>query len=329
MINNRAHLVFLVIIAVSACGGARAGAPDPLQGVVEYEDRVLGFEVGGRVLALPVQRGQEVAADQLVARLDDTLEKPLRDLRAAELAGAEAQLRLLRAGTRAEELRAAEAEISALRSTESMLDKNLSRQQALMEQNALAQSVLDDTSSQRQSTIERRRALEERLQALRSGPRGDEIAAAVARVQAAGASLAAEEAKLSRYELHAPAAGSVLDRHVEVGELVVPGTPTLSIADLSQPYVDVFVPQSRTHELKVGQNMQVRIDGLAGLLPGRIEHIFSNTEFTPRYLFSESERPNLVVRTRVRVDDRDHRLHAGVPAFVMPAGRTPAQAGES
>jgi hypothetical protein len=37
-------------------------------------------------------------------------------------------------------------------------------------------------------------------------------------------------------------------------------------------------------------------------------------------LFSERERPNLVVRVRVRVEDHDERLHAGVPAFVMFQG---------
>ena len=321
MIKNLRHglrrrLQPLVITALSACAPARAVAPDPLQGVVEYEDRRLAFEVPGRVARIEVRRGQAIRADLLLARLDDTLERPLRDLRAAELSQAEAQLRLLRAGARAEELRAAEAEISALRSSESMLDKNLARQQALLEQDAVAQSVLDDTSAQRQGTIDRRRALEERLQALRSGPRGDEIAAAVARVEAASAGLAAEEARLSRYELHAPAPGSVLDIHVEEGEVVAVGTPALSMADLARPYVDVFVPQARVHELQVGQRMTVRVDGLARPLAGRVEHLFPNTEFTPRYLFSESERPNLVVRTRVRVDDPQHRLHAGLPAFV-------------
>ena len=39
------------------------------------------------------------------------------------------------------------------------------------------------------------------------------------------------------------------------------------------------------------------------------------TEFTPKFLFSPRERPNLVVRVRVRVDDPERRLHAGVPAF--------------
>jgi HlyD family secretion protein len=240
-------------------------------------------------------------------------------LRAAELAAAEAQLRLLKAGTRAEELRAASAEIDALSSQEEMLQKNLQRQQALVGQNALAQSVLDDTSSQLRGTQERRRALEERFQALRKGPRGDEIAAAVARVQAAQAALNGQEARLARFALRSPVAGNVLDVQLESGELVTPGAPAVTLADVDHPYVDVFVPQARVHELKVRDEMLVSIDGLAAPLAGRIEYIFPKTEFTPRYLFSEGERPNLVIRTRVRIDDPKRVLHAGVPAFVTKA----------
>jgi len=304
------------IIHLCACGQAHAGTPAPLQGVVEYDDRVIGFELGARVIAVAVTRGQLVKADAPLARLDDTLERPIRDLRAAELSAAEAQLRLLRAGTRGEEIRASESELSALRAQEAILQKNVTRQQALVEQAALAQSVVDDTSAQLQSSADRRHALEERLKALRSGPRGDEIAAAAARAAGAAAALAAEDARLSRYELRAPTAGSVVDVHVEVGEMAAPLTPAVTLADLAHPYVDVFVPQARAHELQIGERMQVRVDGVASALTGSIEHIFPKTEFTPRFLFSEGERPNLVLRTRVRVDDPGRQLHAGVPAFV-------------
>jgi HlyD family secretion protein len=251
-------------------------------------------------------------------RLDDTLEAPLRDLRAAELAAAEAQLRLLKAGARGEEIRASAAEVAALQSQEDILAKNLQRQRTLFQSGALPQSALDDTAAQQQSTSDRRRAAEERLLALRNGARGDEIAAAVARVQGAQAALAAEQARLSRFSLMSPAAGSIVDVHVEVGELVASGTPAITLADLSHPFVDVFVPQARAHELKVGAPMSVSVDGVSAPLGGRIEHVFPKTEFTPRFLFSEGERPNLVVRMRVRVDDPEHQLHSGVPAFATP-----------
>jgi HlyD family secretion protein len=254
-----------------------------------------------------------------LVRLDDTLTRPERALRAADLAGAQADVRLMRAGTRAEELRASASEIAALAAQEETLAKNLARQQQLESAGAATAASLDDMSAQLRSTNERRLAQEERLKAMRKGARVDEIAAAEARVQAAAAALDAVDARLSRFSLVSPAAGTVIDTHVKVGEMVAPGAPALSMADLGHPYVDVFAPQGRMQGIAVGAHTELRVDGVTDLLKGRIEHVFPRAEFTPRFLFSESERPNLVIRVRVRIEDPKHVLHEGVPAFVRVA----------
>jgi HlyD family secretion protein len=307
-------LAFGTVPAAGGCHEARADAT--LQGVVEYDDRLLGFELGGRVLEVRVERGQKLQADAILARLDDGLERPLRDMRAAELAAAEAQLRLLHSGTRSEDLRAAEAEIAALQSQEGLLAKNVARQTQLQAAGAASAASLDQLTSELHATEERRRALEQRLKALRSGARSDELAAAQARAQAAAAGLAATEQRLLRYVLHSPVAGDVIDVHVKSGEMVAPGTPAVTLADLDHPFVDVFVPQAQLSGIAVGRQAHVGADGIGQELTGRVEHVFSRTEFTPRFLFSDSERPNLVVRVRIRIDDPEHRLPAGVPAFV-------------
>jgi HlyD family secretion protein len=318
MISNARGWVWVAVLLgeLGGCERVKPAGPAPLQGVIEYEERTIGVDVGGRVMAVDVERGQRVEAGGSVVRLDDGLERPLRDLRSAELSAAEAQLRLLKAGARGEELRAAEADIASLRSQEDIVRKNLARAELLVKQSAAPQSVVDDMLAQLQSTSERRRGLEERLKALRSGARGDEISAAVARVQAATAALAAQDARLARYTLVNPAAGSVIDVHVKAGEMVSPGAPAFTVADLGHPYVDVFVPQARMHEVRVGMDVALRVDGVTQALPASVEHIFPSTEFTPRFLFSEAERPNLVLRVRVRVRDDAQVLHAGVPAFV-------------
>jgi HlyD family secretion protein len=332
MINNagwagRATRLTAIGVAVAAglagtgCNQTRAGNVEPLQGVVEYDDRVIGFELGGRVTEVSVERGQRVVLGAPLGRLDDGLERPTRALRAAELAAAEAQARLLRAGARREDLRAAEAEIAALDAQQQTLARNLEREKKLQAAGAAAVATLDNLTADLASTNERRRALDQRLKALRGGARGDELDAADAHVQAAEAALALVDARLARYALPSPAAGDVIDVHVKIGELVSPGAPAVTLADLGHPFVDVFAPQGNLQDIAVGASTSVRVDGVSEPLSGRIEHVFPQTEFTPRYLFSDSERPNLVVRVRVRVDDPRHRLHAGVPAFVSVRGR--------
>ena len=84
-----------------------------LQGVVELDERDLGFEVGGRITSIDVKRGEVVHRGQVLAALDDTLERTARQGREAEARAAEAGLALLKAGSRPEEIRSAQAELRA------------------------------------------------------------------------------------------------------------------------------------------------------------------------------------------------------------------------
>src|SRR6185295_16863432 len=237
MINNspmrRWAWFAAVLLAATACETTQAKDRESLQGVVQYDDRIIGFELGGRVLDVAVERGQRVEQGQMLARLDDGLELPERDLRVADLAAAQAQLRLLRAGTRREELSASASEIEALRATEETQTKNLARQQQLQTAGAATAQSIDELSSQLRASSERRRALEERLKTARIGARADEISAAEARAQTAGAGLAAVTARLERYQLKNAAEGTVVDVHVKTGEMVAPGSPAVTVADLA------------------------------------------------------------------------------------------------
>ena len=65
----------------------------------------------------------------------------------------------------------------------------------------------------------------------------------------------------------------------------------------------------------MGDRATLRADGIDEPLRGKVEHIARRTEFTPRYLFSDRERANLVVRVKIRIEDPKGQLHAGVPVF--------------
>ena len=103
---------------------------------------------------------------------------------------------------------------------------------------------------------------------------------------------------------------------VEPGEYVSAGTTIAMVADTARPFVDVFVPQARIAEFDVGRKVDVSVDSLEQPLGGRVEYVSPSTEFTPRFLFSPEERPNLVVRVRVRIRDTERLLRSGIPAFI-------------
>jgi len=312
----REFLVSIASLMFAACNGAAASVDESLQGIVEHDERVLGFAVGGRVDRVAVDRGAEVHAGDVLVHLDEALELPMREARLAEIDAAMAQLGLVRSGPRREELRAAEAELAAIDEQERLLRGRRDRSSSLVDRGALASSTLEDVDSTLASLVGRRAMVDQRLTGLRRGARAQEIDGAEAQLRAARAGLAAIDARLAQHTLASPGGFYVTEIHAEVGEMAGPGTAAVTVADLDHPYVDVYVPEGRITRVSVGQRATVQVDGLRGSLSGIVEHVSNRTEFTPRFLFSESERPNLVLRVRIRVEDARHQLRAGLPAFV-------------
>ena len=305
----------LLLAALLACARGENAQRREYQGIVELHERVLSFEVPGRVRELKVRRGERVAATQVLAVLDDSMERPQREARAAEARAADAQLELLKAGARGEDVRAAEAQLRGARAAEDTLKDSLDRIRKLRVDGTVPPSQVDDLAGQYERARAERQAAEERVAALKAGARSQEVKAALARSSQAHAALDAEDARLSRFVLRSEIAGEVLDTHVEPGEVVQPGTPVATLGETRRPYVDVFVPQGELSGVRPGTAAQVRVDAASDRFHGAVEMVGRNLEFTPRYLFSEKERPNLVVRVRIDLEDPAEKLHAGVPAF--------------
>lgn len=308
---------FIALALASSAGCAKAAAPPPgFQGVVELDERVIAFEVPGRVQDVPVRRGDVVADGDVIAMLDDTLEKLTLQERRDDADSARADLALLEAGSRREDIAAVAADVRAARAAEDLAKKNAVRERGLFASGSIAQAEVERADSELQRATFQRQSLDQRLSLLQHGARPQEITRARARIEGATAAVALEEERLARHTLRAKSPGAVLDVHVKGGELAGVGTPAVTIADLAHPYVEVFVPQGQLDGLHIGVRANVRVDATATPFAGTIEYISSKTEFTPRFIFTEQERPHIVVRVRVRIDDREQRLHAGVPAFV-------------
>lgn len=320
------NLTMAGAMVLAACSG-RGNGPGELQGVIELHERQLGFDMQGRLAQLYVQRGQRVEAGQLLAELDDALQRPVRDARAQDAEAAQAQYDLLRSGTREEDVLATEAQLRGARSSEGTANEHLQRTRRLRQTGVVPQAQLDDAEAQAARARSERESLEQRLAAQRNGARASELRQAKARVDAARAALAAEEAKLARSVLRAPVAGVVLDTTAEPGEVLSAGTPAVILGETRRPYLDVFVAQQDLAGIRVGAAAAVRVDSAQHAFRGTVSDVARTTEFTPRYLFSPRERANLVVRVRIDVEDPREELHAGVPAFarIDPA----AQASEA
>jgi HlyD family secretion protein len=320
MIKNCRPIVCLGTSLAMALGALacqpKSKHPDAFQGVVEFDERDLGFEIGGRLTAVKVERGAIVQPGQELARLDDKLERTAVEGRQAEANAARAAVAVVRAGSRPEEVRAMQAQIRVAQANEARLERNVIREKKLLQDGAIAQAAVDDLESRLSAAIAERQSLEHRLRELENGSRRQEIDRAEAQVAVAEQQTKLGEERVDRYSLRAVQSGVVLDVHADPGEIIAAGAPVCTVADTRHPYADVFVPQQSVRDLRVGTPARVAVDAAPQSFAARVEDVGRRTEFTPRYLFSERERSQLVVRVRVRVDDPDEALHAGVPAFV-------------
>jgi HlyD family secretion protein len=314
--RSAAHIVMIAAALVTSTCVPRAAVPPGFQGIVELDQAVIAFEVSGRVQDVPVHRGDVVKDGDVLARLDDTLTKLTNDARIDDANSARADLALLVSGSRREDIAALANDVRAARASEDLATKNAERTHALTASGSLPQADLDRAQSDLDRAHFQRQSLGQRLASLERGARPEEITRAKARVAASLSAVSLEEELLARHVLRATREGEVLDVTVKVGELATVGTPALTLADALHPYVDVFVPQGNLDGVRVGGRAEVRVDATTQRFSATVEWISPKTEFTPRFLFSEQERPYLVVRVRVRVDDPGRRLHAGVPAFV-------------
>lgn len=309
----------VIAVAFLACGAAcRQGAavPPGFQGILEYDQRVIGFELAGRVSQVPVHRGQRAHAGDVLARLDDTLAVAADDARQAELQAAHADLALLKAGARQEDVAAARSDLAGATATETMARKEVERKRALLRAGAITIAEGERAESDLELASARRATLDSRLALLRRGARREEIARAEANVETRGSVLSEDKERLSRYVLRAQSPGTILDVTVKPGEFAAPGTPAVVMADVEHPYADVFVPEAQLGGIQVGARAEAHVDAWSQPFAAAVEYFSPEAEFTPKFLFSDRERPNLVIRTRVRIDDPEHRLHSGVPVFV-------------
>jgi HlyD family secretion protein len=106
--------------------------------------------------------------------------------------------------------------------------------------------------------------------------------------------------KVSWCLIKSPIHGNVLNRYHEPGELVMPGTKLLTLANIRDIWAYIYVPQPIVAKLKPGMK-------LVGMLPelgdrefnGKILKINDEAEFTPKNVQTRTERERLVFGVKV------------------------------
>lgn len=290
MPSTRNKLLGIAVVAALGLGGWVAwtawnvAASDRLPaGIVSANGRIeaasvdVATEMAGRVTEITVQEGDRVAREQTVARLD------------AATAGAA----VIRAEAEAESARQAVAVAEAARAAQEA-DLTFARQE------------FDRTAALADADVASHRAHQQAQQALAAAEAGlasrkAGVAEAVAAVRAAEAALDSARIALARTVIAAPVAGTVLYRLVETGAVIPAGGRIVTLLDLSDVTMTVFLPAGEAGRLVLGDEARVILDALPEtVVPMTISFVSPDAQFTPKTVETDAERERLMFRIELR-----------------------------
>jgi len=245
-------------------------------------------KVGGYVRAVNVRENDHVTAGKLLVELDDAdyrvrLQQSQADLAAAEATGggggfsgqAQSQVQSA-AGQRA----ALDAQIGAARANANKADLDLARARELADKQIISRQQLD--AAQATAAVAHANLIAAERQASAAGGIVNTAEAGVrvanARTLAARANVANSQLQLDYTRIAAPASGEVSRKQVEVGQLVAPGQPLMSIVADTGVWVTANFKETQLATIRPGQPVEFEIDAYGGCVgEGKVESVSGAT----------------------------------------------------
>ena len=137
-------------------------------------------------------------------------------------------------------------------------------------------------------------------------------------VAQAQASLALVELRMEKLLVQAAVSGTVTTRNVQPGEVLQPGTTALTLGDLNDLTVTVYIPESQYGRISLGDNAQVTVDSFPEqAFEAEVVRIAEEAEFTPRNVQTTEERQSIVFAVELALQEGIGQLKPGMPADVV------------
>ncbi len=259
-----ATIVTLILVGIVGLSIWYLARPEPLivQGEADATRVDIAARVEGRVGKRPVERGQNVAAGQLLFQIDNP--ELITKWRQAE-AGVEvakAQLANILAGTRAEVIDQKKAALESAQANFQLANKTYARIKDLAGSgNAPLQRLDEVTNSLEVARRDQDRAQFAYNEAV-NGATKEEREIAQTSVLKAQANVDTIKADVDELMVKAPIAAQVYQIGAEVGEYISPGVPLLSLIDLGDVWLRFNLREDLIKGLKVGDRFKMRVPAL-------------------------------------------------------------------
>lgn len=251
-----------------------------LSGVIEAEEVDLSFRISGVLNNINFDKGDYVDSGAVAARLEQS-----------ELNAALNQAQ--------KNYQASKAAITSVEVNLETVIRNLDKIEKLIPTGAAAQSQYDDLN-------DKRRQFEAQLDYSRKS------------LEAAQSSVDMARIRHDYSVLSTSTSGTVLSRMYEPGEVVMPGAPVLTIADLDDLTIRVYLPEIYLGKIKLGQKAAILIDSHPDkTFPGVVVYISDKAEFTPKNIQTKEDRVKQVFAVEISSDSHDGVLKPGLPCDVV------------
>ena len=263
--------------------------------VIEAETFQAATTVQGAIVAMNRNEGDVVAPGEIMAVID-TVPLHLKRIEiAASIAELDAQI-----GSRQADVGAAQSDVSGLK-------REFDRIETLADKNAAPRQQADDLKTKHETSSQKLKSTEMTLKAL------------FARRAGLLAQKASLEDQISRCYIRSFVKGTILTRYRNLGEVAGPGQPLFEIGRYDTVQADFFVPEPLLAELKIGQEIKVRIETGSKkeqFVPARISWISQEAEFAPKNIQTRESRQELVFKIRAMAANPQGLLKRGLPVEI-------------
>ena len=122
-------------------------------------------------------------------------------------------------------------------------------------------------------------------------------------VDAALALVTQYETQIADATLTAPVLGRILYRLSQPGEVLGGGGKVITLLDLSQVYMEMFLPADEAMRTGLGAEARIRLDSIPYAIPAYVSFVSPEAQFTPKQVETAEEREKLMFRVKVRLPE--------------------------
>ncbi len=315
--KKRSKYFILAILAITAVvayfAWGKLKVPALPEGIVSGNGRIEATEIdiaaltGGRIADITAAEGDFVKAGAVLVQMDVVQLN-------AQKRQAEAQLRRAEIGVETAKTLVAKAEaekrasLATVDQAEAVADaaaRKLARSERLLLSNATSQQVVDDDRAQDRQAKAGVASAEASDAAAQAGINSAQaqVVDAQAAVEAAQASIDSITASINDATLVSPRNGRIQYRVAQEGEIVASGGRILSLVDLGDVYMTIFLPTSQAGRVQVGSQVRLVMDAAPDdVIPAVVSYVADVAQFTPKTVETADEREKLMFRVRARID---------------------------